>query len=158
MGHIFYIHILYIHIFYPLQNNGDLCDVTSIIMASIVCLSPNVAEHVFVTPYGSKKDFPYLNLSEASKNRKYLRSVLAIWMAESHIDIQRVVPTSWKHSLAEGQISSESDDDINISRVVNSFQHDPYNNSGNAKTPAETTAFKEKQSNIKTNSNSITSY
>ena len=80
MGYIFYIHILYIHIFYPLQNNGDLCDVTSIIMASIVCLSPNVAEHVFVTPYGSKNDFPYLYLSERSKYGKYLRSVLAIWM------------------------------------------------------------------------------
>ena len=157
MGHIFYIHILYIHIFYPLQNNGDLCDVTSIIIASIVCLSPNVAEHVFVTPYGSKKDFPYLYLSERSKYGKCLRSVLAIWMVESHIDIQRVVPTSWKHSLAEEQISSNSDDDINISRVVNSFQHDSYNNSENAKIPPETTGLK-KQFNIKTNSNSITSY
>ena len=144
--------------FYPLQNDGDLCGVISIIMASIVCLSPNFAEHVFVTPYGSKKDFPYLYLSEPSKYGKYLRSVLAIWMVESHIDIQRVVPTSWKHSLAEVQISSDSDDDINIPRMVNSFQHDSYNNSENAKIPTETAALKEKQSNVKTNSNSITSY
>ena len=97
----------------------------------------NFAEHVFVTPYGSKKDFPYLYLSEPSKYGKYLRSVLAIWMVESHIDIQRVVPTSWKNSLAEGQISSDSDDDINISRVVNSFQHDSHNNSQNVKIPTE---------------------
>ena len=39
--------------FYPLQNDGDLCGVISIIMASIVCLSPNFAEHVFATPYGN---------------------------------------------------------------------------------------------------------
>ena len=64
--------------FYPLQNDGDLCGVISIIMASIVCLSPNFAEHVRATPYGSKKDFPYLYLSEPSKYGKYLRSVLAI--------------------------------------------------------------------------------
>ena len=79
-------------------------------------------------------------------------------MAESHIGIERVVPTSWKHSLAEGQISSDSDDDINIPRVVNSFQHDSHNNSQNAKIPTEATALKEKQCNTKTNSNSITSY
>ena len=89
--------------FYPLQNDGDLCGVILIIIASVVCLSPNFAEHVFATPYGSKNDFPHLHLSEPSKYGKYLRSVLAIWMVESHIDIQRVVPTSWKHSLAEGQ-------------------------------------------------------
>ena len=114
-----------------------------------MCLSPNFAEHVFVTPYGSKKVFPYLYLSEPSKYGKYLRSVLAIWMVESHIDIQLVVPTSWKHSLAEEQISSDSDDDIKIPRVVNSFQHDSYNDSENAKIPTETTALKEKQCNTK---------
>ena len=58
-------------------------------------------------------------------------------MDGSYIDIQHVVPTSWKHSLAEGQISSDSDDDINIPRVVNSFQHDSYNNSEYAKIPAK---------------------
>ena len=118
----------------------------------------NFAEHVFATPYGSKKDFPYLYLSEPSKYGKYLRSVLAIWMVESHIDIQRVVPTSWKHSLAQGQISSDSDDDINIPRVVNSFEHDSHNNSKIAKIPTEATALKEKQCNTKTNSNSIMWY
>ena len=78
-------------------------------------------------------------------------------MVESHIDIQRVVPTSWKHSPVEGQISSDSDDDINILRVVNSFQHDSYNNFENVKITTETTALK-KQSNTKTHSNSIMSY
>ena len=123
--------------FYPVQNHGDLCGVISIIMANIVCLSPNFAEHVFVTPYGSKNDFSYLYLSEPLKYGKYLRSFVTIWMDGSYIDIQHVVPTSWKHSLAEGQISSNSDDDINIPRVVNSFQHDSYNNSENAKIPAK---------------------
>ena len=79
-------------------------------------------------------------------------------MVESHIDIQRVVPTSWKHSLAEGQISSDSDEDINIPQVVNSFQHDSHNNSQNAEIPTEATALKEKQCNTKTNSNSIMLY
>ena len=92
-------------------------------MASIVCLSRNFAKHIFVTPYRSKKDFPYLYISEPSKYGKYLRRVLAIWMVESHIGIERVVQTSWKYSLAEGQILSDSDDDINIPRVVNSFPH-----------------------------------
>ena len=55
--------------FYPLQNDGDLlCGVISIIMANIVCLSPNFAEHVFVTPYGSKNNFSYLYLSEPLKS------------------------------------------------------------------------------------------
>ena len=70
-------------------------------------------------------------------------------MVESHIDIQLVVPTSWKYSLAEGQISSDTDDDIKIPRVVNSFQHDSYNDSENAKILTETTALKEKQCNTK---------
>ena len=110
--------------FNPLQNDGDLCGVISIIMANIVCLSPNFAEHVFVTPYGSKNEFSYLYLSEPLKYGKHLRSFVTIWMDGSYIGIQHVVPTSWKHSVAEGKISSDSDDDINIPRVVNSFQHD----------------------------------
>ena len=110
--------------FYPLQNHGDLCGVISIIMANIVCLSPNFAEHVFVTPYGSKNEFSYLYLSEPLKYGKHLRSFVTIWMDGSYTGIQHVVPTSWKHSVAEGKISSDSDDDINIPRVVNSFQHD----------------------------------
>ena len=43
---------------------------------------------------------------------------------------------------------------IKIPRVVNSFQHDSYNNSENVKIPTETTALKEKQCNTKRNSNS----
>ena len=65
-------------------------------------------------------------------------------MVESYIDIQRVVPTSWKHSLTQGQISSNSDEDINIPQVVNSFEHDSHNNSKIAKIPTEATALKEK--------------
>ena len=42
--------------------------------------------------------------------------------------------------------------------MVSSFQHDSYKYSENAKIPTETTALKEKQSNTKTNSNSITPY
>ena len=94
---------------YPLPNDGDLSGVISIIMASIACLSPNFVEHVSVTLYGSKKNFPYLIYG------KYLRSFLPIWMVESHINIQRVVPTSWQHSLAEVQISSDPDHDIRFS-------------------------------------------
>ena len=93
-------------------------------MANIVCLSPNFAEDVFVTPYGSKNEFSYLYLSEPLKYGKHLPSFVTISMDGSYIGIQRVVPTSWKHSVAEGQISSDSDDDVNIPRVVNSFQHD----------------------------------
>ena len=70
-------------------------------------------------------------------------------MVESHIDIQRVVPTSWKHSPVEGQISSDSDDDINILRVVNSFQHDSYNNFENVKITTETTALKKNNPTLK---------
>ena len=83
------------NVFYLLRKDGNICSVISITMASILCLSPSFAEHVFVTPYGSKKDFPYLHLSEPSKYGKYLWSVLALWIVESDIEIQRAVPRSW---------------------------------------------------------------
>ena len=94
--------------FYPLQKDGDICGVVSIVMSSIICLAPDFANFILSTEYLARHNYPNLYLAEPTKYHKYLRSTLAVWMAESYINI---------NGNKLNDVSSDSDSDEDIPRI-----------------------------------------
>ena len=103
--------------FYPLQKDGDICGVVSIIMSCIICLAPDFANFILSTEYLSRHNYPNLYLAQPTKYHKYLRSTLAVWMAESYINITYILPSSWRDGSKLNDVSSDSDSDEDIPRI-----------------------------------------
>ena len=104
---------------YPLQTDRDICGVVVAIVGSITCMASAFAKTLFTK---KTQSIPNVYLTTPTKYAKYLRLVLAVWMAKETIDISRVVPSTFLEKGNMEEVSSDSDDDDSTPSPV---QHQP---------------------------------
>jgi hypothetical protein len=89
--------------FYPLQTCSNICGVVVIIVAAISCRNYEFFQHISTT-HGNNTTFPPVFLQTPTKFGKYLRLVVASWIACDSINVEYIIPQFWKQQ--QGQLSS----------------------------------------------------
>ena len=99
---------------YPLQEDGDICGIFCIVVASIVCLTPRFWEYILITKSLNRKGNPCQYLHEPTKFHRYLRAVVMIWFSNENIDIEMIINNRWiLGDISESISSSDQENDEN---------------------------------------------
>lgn len=74
--------------FYPLQTCGSICGVVVMVMAAIACHNPVYFSYLSTR---HNQDFPSVFLQTPSRFSKYLRLVIASWIAENSVNTSYII-------------------------------------------------------------------
>lgn len=77
---------------YPLQTCSSICGVVVIVMAAIACLQPVTFKYLSTLHSNFRKQLPEFFLRNPTGFSKYLRRVVAAWVAENEVNINHVLP------------------------------------------------------------------
>ena len=89
--------------FYPLQTCSNICGIVVIVVAAIACYNYEFFQHISTT-HGNTTTFPPVFLQTPTRFGKYLRLVVASWIACDSINVEYVIPQFWKQQ--QGQLPS----------------------------------------------------
>ncbi len=91
--------------FYPLQICSNICGIVVIVVAAIACYNVNYEffQHISTT-HGNTTTFPPVFLQTQTRFGKYLRLVVASWIACDSINVEYVIAQFWKQQ--QGQLPS----------------------------------------------------
>ena len=101
-------------VIYPLRNDGDICDIVCIVVASIVYLAPWFWEYILTTKCLDRKGNPCQYLQEPTAFHRYLRTVVIIWISNENINIEMIINNRWiLDDINESISSSDQENDEN---------------------------------------------
>ena len=122
--------------FYPLQTCGSICGVVVMIMAAIACNNPAYFSHLSTR---HDQGIAGVFLQTPSRFSKYLRLVIASWIAENSVNTSYVIPVQHE---------------FQINATVNQ-QEKPFCNSGTCSIFEKTAQKMQANINVKHNSFSV---
>ena len=80
---------------YPLQTCTNICGIVVMVVAAIACHNYEFFQHIS-TSHSNATTFPPIFLQTPSRFGKYLRFVVASWLASNSVNLEYVVPRIWK--------------------------------------------------------------
>ena len=89
--------------FYPLQTCSNICGVVVMVVSAIACHNFEFFQHIS-TRHSNANTFPSIFLQAPSRFAKYLRFVIASWLACNLVNLEYIVPRSWQRQ--EDHLSS----------------------------------------------------
>ena len=94
--------------FYPLQTCSSICGVVVMVAAAIACHNLEFFQHISTAHSHTTKSFPPIFLETPSRFSKYLRLVIASWIAGNAVNTEHVIPKLWKQCQQHQMLSSSS--------------------------------------------------
>ena len=79
----------------PLQNDGDICGIVCIVVASIVILVPRFWEYILITKSLNRKGNPCQYLHKPTKFCRYLGTVVMTWFSNENVDMEMIIENKW---------------------------------------------------------------
>ena len=115
--------------FYPFQTCGSICGVVVMVMAAIACHNP--AYFCYLSTRHSQ-DLPNVFLQTPSRYSKYLRFVIASWIAENSVNTFYIIPVQDENSInvAGGKQEETSRNSKTCTRPEDTAQKIPTNSNG----------------------------
>ena len=80
---------------FPLQKDGNICGVVAAVMLAMSCLLPEFFQFVFSCKRKQEDTESKLFFSNPTKYDKYLRQVLAAWLAEDCVSMKYLVSSDF---------------------------------------------------------------